>query len=251
MTRLAYLLLASCLAATSAVRAEPPDPASLWMGHYGLNPPRAESESYWMSENFRRWLAPQDPDSPNRHRGLGQPLEGTSWRNRPIHADWFVGWLWGDQLIGGRVGQGENLFGGYRIGYDFGHYWGAELRAGFAYPEVHAGSLASTNSRDVFWDAHALFYPWGDARWRPYASLGLGAAGFHFVDDQGRSVDQYLVHMPLGIGVKYQWKRWLALRADLMDNLAIGSSGLNTMNNFSATVGVEVHCGLRRVKYLY
>src|SRR5439155_24491596 len=30
------------------------------------------------------WFSHGDPNDPRRHVGLGQPLMGTSWRNRPI-----------------------------------------------------------------------------------------------------------------------------------------------------------------------
>ena len=49
--------------------------------------------------------------------------------------------------------------------------------------------------------------------------------------------------MPIGIGLKYRLHDWLTLRADVTDNLAFGSSGLATMNNFSFTTGMEFRFG--------
>ena len=74
----------------------------------------------------------RSPDHPARHVGFGEPLVGTSWLNRPFHAGWLVGGLFGDDLIAGQVDQDEDIFGGYRLGWDFDHYWGSELRFAFA-----------------------------------------------------------------------------------------------------------------------
>jgi hypothetical protein len=202
------------------------------------------------SQDWKHWLYRGDPDDPFRHIGIGHPLEGTSWRNRPWHIDCFAGTLWGDSLIAGRVGQGDNFFGGLRFGYDPAHYWGTEMRLGFSYPNIQSDSaLTSGFSRNLFWDFSALYYPWGDARWRPYASLGMGLAEFRFTDDLGQSVDRVLFHLPLGLGVKYQSRRWLAWRFDLIDNLAFGSGSISTMNNWSLTAGAEVRYGSRRILY--
>src|SRR5439155_10987161 len=44
------------------------------------------------------WFAHGDPNDPQRHIGLGQPLSGTSWRNRPIFFGMFVGGVMMDDL---------------------------------------------------------------------------------------------------------------------------------------------------------
>ena len=103
-----------------------------------------------------------DPDDPGRHVGLGLPLVGTSWRNRPWHAGWLVGGMFGDNLIPRRVSQDEDLFGGYRIGWDFDHYWGAELRFAFAHldlTDLDGGGTPRT-SGDQFYDLNLAYYPW-------------------------------------------------------------------------------------------
>tara|TARA_B100000809_G_scaffold160596_1_gene157988 strand:+ start:167 stop:691 length:525 start_codon:yes stop_codon:yes gene_type:complete len=137
----------------------------------------------------------------------------------------------------------------YRLGHDFDHYYGKELRFGFGYLELNNGQPAQPNSADYFLDAHLLHYPWGDARWRPFASIGMGFANFRFRDAAGRKHDERLFHLPVGMGVKYYYRKWLVLRAELMDNLAFGGNGLDTMHNVSLTGGVEVRFGGWRRKY--
>jgi len=67
-----------------------------------------------------------------RHIGKGHPLEGTSWLNRPRYAGWFMGTMFGDEIITDRVDQNSDFYGGYRLGWDWDHYWGSEARLGFA-----------------------------------------------------------------------------------------------------------------------
>ncbi len=186
-----------------------------------------------------------------RHRGIGLPLYRTSWRNRPWFAGWQIGQLNGGDLVAGNVQQHAALMGGYWIGYDFDHYFGAEMEWAFAHPELSDSrwSIPRTGT-DVFWDLDVLYYPWGDARYRPYFKLGLGVTGVHFEDERGDYFNRGLVTIPLGMGVKYYWKRWLALRLDLTDRIAIGSGRVATMHNWSFVGGVEWRFGGGR-KVLY
>jgi hypothetical protein len=55
--------------------------------------------------------------------------------------------------------------------------------------------------------------------------------------------------MPLGVGVKYYYRPWLALRTSVMDNLSFRAGRLETMHNLSFTCGVEVHFGGPRPTY--
>jgi len=195
--------------------------------------------------NLATWrgFRTSDPDDPARHIGRGGPLIGTSWLNRPFHVGWFVGGVVGDALIDGAVEQGSDLFGGYRAGWDWDHYWGAEARVGFARPElIDADAIADPRiSRNWFGDVHLLHYPWGDAGWRPFFSVGLGWATFRFTDADGDAYHETLLHAPFGVGVKYYVDRWMALRIDALDNLALSGSGLDTMHNLSFTLGLEAH----------
>lgn len=197
------------------------------------------------------WFRHAGRGDPGRHIGLGQPLEGTSWLNRPYHIDFFVGGLFADELIAGDVDQRDGFFGGLRAGCDFDHYWGAEVR--FSDPTMDlVDSTGSSGERGVYnysFDINLLYYPWGDARWRPYASLGMGMAGFRFVDHTGIQIDQALLQIPLGAGLKYQASNNMAVRFDLVNNLAVGSAELETMTNVSLTAGVEFHFGAGRPGY--
>jgi hypothetical protein len=94
-----------------------------------------------------------------------------------------------------------------------------------------------------------LYYPWGDAQWRPYLSIGFGAANFYFRDTRGVGINQTLVALPYGAGTKYYLHNWLALRLAVMDNWAIGTGGLDTMHNISLDFGLEVRFGGMRRKY--
>ena len=192
-----------------------------------------------------------DPNDVGRNVGWGEPLEGTSWLNRPWHVGWLVGALRGDDLVRGQVGQHTGLFGGYRVGWDFDHFWGTEARVAFANLELFDSQNPARprTSRDTMYDLHLLYYPWGDARWRPYFSAGLGWAEFRFEDDQRRSFKDTTIQIPFGVGLKYYWRNWLALRIDVLDNLAFSSEHVDTMHNLSCTCGVEVHFGGSRRSY--
>ncbi|MEX0818612.1 MAG: hypothetical protein WD070_03435 [Pirellulaceae bacterium] len=196
------------------------------------------------------WLH-TDPNDPARSTGIGGPLKGTSWRNRPFHIGWMVGSLIGDRLIDGAVDQQAALIGGYRLGWDFDHYWGTELRFAFAKPELVElpGRTSLPAATEKFWDLNLLYYPWGDARWRPFASVGLGFATYRFEDASNVLVDDALLTLPLGVGVKHYYRPWLALRTSVTDNLSIGSQRLETMHNLSFSIGVEVHFGGPRRTY--
>ncbi len=187
-----------------------------------------------------------------RDVGIGQPLRGTSWLNRPKYAGWFMGILNGGELIKNRVDQNTDLFGGYRFGWDFDHFWGAEARIGWAALNLtNIQGPPSTRTGDVIIaDLNVLYYPWGDARWRPYCFMGMGGASFDFVDHNGRGHDDTLFGMPIGLGIKFLTdRRWLVLRAEIADNIAFGDGGLDTMQNVSFTLGVEAHYGARPKTY--
>ena len=192
-----------------------------------------------------------DPNDANRYVGWGSPLQGTSWRNRPFHLGWDVGLLSGDELIAGHVDQGQRVMGAYRLGWDFDHYWGTEFRFAFAYLDLIDAQdpPAIRDARHLTWDGNLLYYPWGDAKWRPFASVGLGVASFRFKDHRGRKFHESLLEVPIGIGVKYRARKWLAWRLDVRDNLAVSGAGLSTMHNVSFTGGVEIHFGNRPTSY--
>jgi hypothetical protein len=191
------------------------------------------------------WFGHSDPNDPYRHWGPGEPLIGTSWRNRPIYFGLFVGGIFNDDLVDGQVLQNNAVFVGARLGYDFDHYWGVEGRYAFARAEAitAAGVPIAESARDYYGDVSLLYYPWGDSRWRPYLSAGVGVANFRFVDDQGFFINDSAFGLPLGIGVKTYYCNWMSLRFDLVDNIAFGTNQLSSMHNFSLMAGVEFRFG--------
>ena len=191
---------------------------------------------------------PDHDQQTGRSVGMGDPLVGTSWRNRPFHVGWMFGGLFGDDLIAGRIAQHEDIVGGYRAGWDFDHYWGVEGRFVFANLDFtdQANLDVARTARNHYWDADVLFYPWGDSRWRPYASVGAGWATFEFRDGLNQQIEKTLFAIPIGGGLKYFWKNWLAVRFSVTDNWAIGRDPLDSMHNVSVTGDVEVHFGGRR-----
>jgi len=83
----------------------------------------------------------------------------------------------GDELIDGRIDQGENVFGGYRIGWDFDHYWGYELRLGFVNLPVldSLSPPAPRDSSNLLVDVNLLHYPVG-APMPPWGLAGPASA---------------------------------------------------------------------------
>ena len=112
---------------------------------------------------------------------------GTSWRNRPDDASLFAGGLMGDDLQEGQVEQGGGVLLGGRLGLDFDHYWGVELRLAACDAQVNYPAAVGKNSNTYF-DAGVLYYPLGDSRWRPYLTAGFGVAGYRFNDDSGSAI---------------------------------------------------------------
>jgi len=209
----------------------------------------------------------------DRHRGVGQPLVGESWRYRPLSAGWFMGMAWGGPLVDDWVSGNQGFFGGYRLGWDYDHYWGLEMRAAFGNVALYDSQRAKDAQRAAddqkgiapddpfrnrfeprrdatagFWDVSLLYYPWGDATWRPYLMAGLGTASVDFIDRLSTRYHETVFAMPVAIGVKYRHSPWMALRLELADNLAFGDT-FDTAHFVSLTGGVEVRFGGSRVAY--
>ncbi len=189
--------------------------------------------------------------SHGRNVGKGLPLDKTSWLNRPIHADWFIGPLLGDDLITDRVTQTNVLLGGFRLGFDFDHYWGAEWRFGWANPNADfASPLAEANDVSyVVSDVDLMYYPWGDSKVRPYGLIGFGVTQLDFQDDVGLNLHTTLATLPFGAGIKFQHNPWMAWRLEALNNLAFGDDRVSTMNNISLTAGVEMRFGAKPATY--
>jgi hypothetical protein len=189
--------------------------------------------------------------APDRHLGWGDPLIGSSWMNRPWSVSWFFGGFLGDEPQAGQVAFDEGMFGGYRFGYDFDHYWGAEARYGFGHPDLEnlANGLPLGGGQTEYLDASVLYYPWGDAAWRPYAFLGIGAAWLQFQDENQRYIQANAFQIPWGFGVKRRLDKHWVLRFEFGNYLSFDAGGVDAMNNITITGGVEAHFGGRRPSY--
>ena len=180
----------------------------------------------------------------------GLPMEGTSWLNRPYHVDWFAGPLLTDGPVSGAVSQSNELFYGLRFGWDFDYYWGAEWRFGWADPTLTLPGVEGELSGDYFVsDVSLIYYPWGDTKVRPYVQWGLGVTQVGSVRADGTGQEATLLGMPFGIGVRFPQTHWLAWRLEIIDNLAFGSDGIDTMNNVAFTAGMELRLGARPNSY--
>jgi len=197
------------------------------------------------------WFSHGDPNDPHRHIGIGQPLIGTSWRNRPLYFGTCLGGVLMDDIVRNRIYQNDTTFVGARLGYDFDHFWGLEGRWAFARPDLANGSGTPffPASRDNFADVSLLYYPLGDARWRPYLLAGIGFTTFRFNNDLGQRISEAVVDVPLGFGLKYFYGPWFTLRFDFTDNLALGNARISGMHNVSLMAGAEFRFGGRRPSY--
>jgi hypothetical protein len=212
--------------------------------------------------------------APGRHQGVGQPLLQESWRYRPFGIGWFMGAMQGSTLMDDWTGAEAGYFAGYRLGWDYDNYWGCEFRYGFASlpqwdsAEAKAAQEAVDDANrlpaDDPWrqrynhrrdadvdvcDVSFLYYPWGDAAWRPYFLLGLGGTQVSFQDRLAVNHSQWAVAMPLGIGLKYRYNSRIALRFELLDDIAFCHDEVETLNDVSFTAGVEVRFGGTRKAY--
>lgn len=208
------------------------------------------AELSWYHYWARACSPHHDPNDPERHFGLGEPLLNTSWRNRPLYLNVFAGGLIGDELQLGLIAQGGGFIAGGRFGGDFDHYWGLETRLAFSSLNTEFAAGGYGQSFDSFFDASLLYYPWGDSRWRPYLTLGLGMAHYRYETAAGTKVNAGAMAVPWGVGMKFLFRPDVALRFDLIDNFSFeGGSRSDMMHNVSFTGGIELRFGGRRTSY--
>ncbi len=236
-----------------------PEPRSVVPHHLGQLPP--QPGAVWPDDPqgphphpdplVQPWFTHTDPNDPHRHAGLGRPLIGTSWLNRPWYVGAFLGGMLADDLIGNEVETNNSFFLGGRVGWDFDHYWGLEGRYAFSHPMLTDGdgNTLPDRAREYFADVSLAYYPWGDSQWRPFFSAGLGFQTFRFRDDTGQRVSQSLLSVPLGVGLKFYHSPWHSLRLEAYDNIALSDGRLRTMQNFTLAAGVEFRFGGRPTSY--
>jgi len=182
-----------------------------------------------------------------RHIGWGEPLVETSWRERP----WFAGALFGGAFRSDPaddVRQTSSALAGIRLGWDLDHYYGIEGRYAFSSPQLaDSADTFEGDFRDHLLDVSALYYPLGDARWRPYFGLGVGLAAHRFQGAGGQWSGDTALSVPVSLGVKYFYSRHFTLRLDAVDNVTFGSDTHGARNHFFLLGSVEYRFGGRRM----
>jgi hypothetical protein len=203
---------------------------------------------FWPSP---RWLGLRHSSTHGRHVGRGNPYVATSWQNRPIYIGGELGTIWLHDPIADNINEDVDIVGGFFLGCDFDHYWGLELRFDWATPELKNSEANGADRTDslFLWNWGVLYYPWGDSAVRPYWRVGIGDARFDFPLDDGSRHDEWLLTFPIGFGVKYPVKRWLAARVELCDQWVIGRDDYETQHNLMLTLGLEYHFGARPRSY--
>jgi hypothetical protein len=188
-----------------------------------------------------------------RFSGRGEPLTAGSWLNRPYYVGGFIGGLGGDTLVEDEIKANGGFFWGGNIGWDYDPYWGLEMRLAFSSQGLDylTNYFIDNQYNDlILWDTSFIYYPWGDARWRPYFKLGFGFADFDYVDAIGFRRSEMVYEMPFGIGLKYRVNQYWVWRFDATDNLIFGgNAGMATQNQFSLACGLEYRFGGRRQSY--
>jgi hypothetical protein len=186
-----------------------------------------------------------------RNVGRGRPLVGTSWLNRPYFVGVSLGPMWFTQRVDDSVGRDVDTFGDIFIGFDWDHFWGSELQVGRATPELINTEcpLSGRSDRISFWSYSHLYYPWGDSLLRPYMRVGIGTTEVSFPRDSGRIWNEYLLTFPLGVGVKYPLRRWLAARMEVTDYLALGEHHVGHQNNVALVFSLEWRFGVHPKSY--
>jgi hypothetical protein len=197
------------------------------------------------------WLHLRHSHTHGRNVGLGGPMVGTSWLNRPYYGGGELGSLWMTRSVEPSVSDDIDAFGGVFFGCDWDHYWGSELALHWATPELINSAAPDAEPGDslTLWSANLMYYPWGDSCVRPYWRWGIGATTLEFPTDAGALRDETLWTFPIGMGIKYPVRRWLAARAELTDHWALGNSGVATQHNFSLTLGLEWRFGAHPRSY--
>lgn len=197
------------------------------------------------------WLGLRHYSTNGRNAGMGVPLVGTSWLNRPYYAGIELGPVWITDAPQQHVSSDLDLLGGVYIGDDWDYYWGTELAVERATPEMRNSTQPGANRGDrlLIWTANMLYYPWGDSLYRPYWRCGIGAMEIDYVKDDGDRRDEALWAFPIGVGIKYPFRRWLAVRAEVGDTIGVGNSGIATQHDWSLSFALEWRFGAHPKSY--
>jgi hypothetical protein len=248
-----------------SVQATAPDssnePAQTWLldeyAAEGLEPhPIDEPTDFESHEPFDfhphpGWLGLRHSSTHGRNAGLGIPLTGTSWLNRPYYLGVDSGAVWITEQINDDISTDSDPFIGIFGGCEWDHYWATELAIHRATPELLNEEEPDANRGDrmMIYSASLLYYPWGDSFFRPYWRCGLGATDIDYPLQSGERRDESLWTFPLGFGIKYPMRPWLAARTELADQLAVGNNGVSAQHNVTFTIGFEWRFGAHPRSY--
>jgi hypothetical protein len=186
-----------------------------------------------------------------RNAGIGVPLVGTSWLNRPYYVGADLGTVWVTRPIELDITTDIDMYGGLYAGCDWDYYWGTEVAWQRATPELVNEEARDSDRGDrmVIWSASMMYYPWGDSVYRPYWRCGIGGMEIDYPNDDGHRRDETLWAFPIGIGIKYPIRRWLATRAEITDQIGIGNNGVNSQHDFTLTFALEWRLGAHPRSY--
>lgn len=233
----------------------PPDarPFAQRPSEYNTAPPddaesMPESDSYFSG---LKWLGFRHSSYSGRNAGIGVPLTGTSWLNRPYYVGGDIGTAWLTRPINTDLTNDIDMFGGVFAGYDWDYYWGTEFAVNRATPEIINETRRDAKRGDRLMEESLslMYYPWGDSLFRPYWRFGIGATEIDYPTDRGHRRDEMLWTFPIGVGIKYPFRRWLAARAEFADQLALGNDGVATQHDLTLTFGLEWRFGVHPRSY--
>jgi hypothetical protein len=207
-----------------------------------------ESDSYFSK---LKWLGLRHSSIDGRNAGMGVPLTGTSWLNRPYYLGGNIGTVWLTRPINNDLTTDIDTFGGVFAGCDWDYYWGTELAVNRATPEIINEKARNAKRGDRLMEetVSLMYYPWGDSLFRPYWRLGIGATEIDYPFDADHRRDETLWTFPIGIGLKYPLRRFLAARAEFTDQLAVGNDGVSTQHDLTLTFGLEWRFGAHQRSY--
>ena len=215
--------------------AQPPASLDDYDVQPGVGPePPTEGESYLSK---LKWLGLRNSATDGRNAGMGVPLVGTSWLNRPYYLGIDLGTVWVTNPPQPDITRDSDLYGGVYGGWDWDYYWGTELSIQRATPELinENAPYANRGDRMMVYTASMLYYPWGDSFYRPYWRVGIGETDIDYPMDNGHRRQEGLWTFPIGIGIKYPVRRWLAARAELADSIGVGNEGVATQHDITLT----------------
>jgi hypothetical protein len=198
-----------------------------------------------------KWLGLRHSSVSGRNAGMGVPLVGTSWLNRPYYFGIDLGTTWIAVPPQADITRDIDTYGGIYAGYDWDYYWGSEFAIQRATPELINKNARDANRGDrlMLWTASMLYYPWGDTYYRPYWRCGIGEMEIDYPTDNGHRRDEGLWAFPIGIGIKYPVRRWLAARAEFADQIGVGNSGVAAQHDLTLTFALEWRFGAHPRSY--